>query len=177
MEYLKFTLPLWTLKIKVLSNQQWQKMLFSEHSWKCPKGGLSTHQRQFSTIYKSNMHFSSSNHIDRFHRSLYECNTTKFTTALYHTPNTGACLGKQEALGSLQAGRKILVFLFAQTREHFKETAIHWANHQSGQWSVPQPIIFYAAAKQLHKIQDLIQVVHTCRNVPVSLSLGINNCI
>lgn len=136
MEYLKFTLPLYTTKIKVLSNLEWQKMLFSEH-WKCPKGGLSTHKREFPTIYISNMHFSSSNHIDRFHCSPCECNTRRFTTALYHTPNIKrTCLEKQQIPGSLQAGREF----FLHRLGSISETAVHWPNHQSKDWSIPGPV-------------------------------------
>lgn len=167
MEYLKFTLPLFTSKIKVLSNLEWQKMLFSEH-WKCPKGGLSTHKMEFPTIYISSMHFSSSNHIDRLHCSPCECNTRRFTTALYHTPNTKRTrLEKQQIPGSLQAGREF----FCTDQGAFQRDCSSLAQ------SPKQRLVnSWARSSFMLQLNSLIQVLQTCRNVPVPLSLGFNNC-
>lgn len=145
MEYLTFTLPLYTSKIKVLSNLEWQKMLFSEH-WKCPKGGLSTHKREFPTIYISSMHFSSSNHIDRFHCSPCECNTRRFTTALYHTPNIKrTCLEKQQIPGSLQ--RQAENF-FCTDQGAFQRLQFTGPITKAKIGQFLGPFIFYAAAEQ-----------------------------
>lgn len=155
MERLKFALQFCTLNIKVLSNLERQNVLFSERSWKRPKGALNTHKRERSDINNSihtyHIYFSTGMQADCI--PLWTHRQEASFLLLGTTGPVSVPLQPSQRYRDLTHTHNSFS---PRTQSCFQETVVYWPRHQPAATS-------RAHCSSMLQLNSLVRVPQTCR--------------